>query len=440
MMSLEKHMKSFALIILLALALPAFAQPQDDQSKTVAVGTVQGKQEAYPVLVPKAFLATSDAGAIADDLRNVFNSDLTNSDLFDLIDPSPYPAYNGETKLDNYKNSPAVYVALFKIGLAGNELDVEARFYDLKSQQLIVGKVYKWDKKFVRQIAHRFADEIFYRLTGFKGIFTSKVAFTSDRTNNKEVFLMDYDGFNQKQITISTTLNLSPDLSPDGKKLAYTSFRTESGKAGTAIVVFSIYTGEKRFLFSKGTLNSTPRWTPDSTKLAFTSNVSGNAELYVINADGSGLRQLTFNRAIETSPSWNPKSGQIAFTSDRSGSPMIFIMNDDGTNESRLTYVGEYNESAAWSPDGSRLAYVSRSGINFDIYVVDMANNIVTRLTQNEGSNENPCWAPDSRHIAFSSNRTGAFQIWSMLYDGTKPRQLTREGNNTHPSWAAGED
>lgn len=425
------------LLILLPLLI-SYSQAQEE--KPTVTGEIKGRPEAYPVIVPKAFTTTQDAGPISDDLRNVFNADLSNSDLFDLIDPTPYPAYNGETKLSNYKNSPAVYIALFKTGMIGNDLNVEARFYDLKSEQLIVGKVYKWDKKFVRQIAHRFADEILYRLTGFKGIFTSKLAFTSDRTGNKDVFLMDYDGFNQKQITVSKTLNLSPDLSPDGKKLVYTTFRSADGRIAQTLVVFSIYTGDKFTLFQKGTLNSAPRWSPDGSKIAFTSNVSGNAELYTVNSDGSDLKQLTFNRAIETSPSWNSRSGQIAFTSDRSGSPMIYIMNDDGTNETRLTYVGEYNESAAWSPDGSKLAYVSRSGINFDIYVVNMANNVVTRLTQGEGSSENPCWAPDSRHIAFASNRTGSFQIWSMLYDGSKPRQLTREGNNTHPTWAAGGD
>lgn len=432
-------MKLFIRNLILTIVVCHFAMAQEPQF-VVEPPPLTKEQKVYPVIVPRAVLTTPDAGAIADDLRGVFNADLSNSDLFELIDPSPYPVYTGESKLSNYKTSRAVYVALLKTGLAGNDLNVEARFYDLKSEQLIVGKVYKWDKKFVRQIAHRFADEIFYRLTGYQGIFTSKVAFTSDRTGNKEVFLMDYDGYNQKQITVSKTLNLSPDLSPDGKKLVYTTYRTAEGSTGQALVVFSIYTGQKYQLFAKGSLNSAPRWSPDSSKIAFTSNTSGNAELYTINADGSALRQLTFNRAIETSPSWNSKSGQIAFTSDRSGSPMVFIMNDDGTNEQRLTYVGEYNESAAWSPNGSKLAYVSRSGLNFDIYVVNMVNNIVTRLTQNEGSNENPCWAPDNRHIAFGSNRTGQYQIWSMLYDGSKPRQMTREGNNTHPSWAAGGD
>jgi TolB protein len=436
----NKKFLSLTAILVAIIFCCGLTPAQNEQQQPVVTGGVTGTGfELLPVVVPKVFTETPDAAPAAQELRDILANDLYNSDFFELIDYTSFPAYTGETNLANWKGSRAKYVALMKASLEGNQINVEARFYDLQSEQLIVGKVYKWDKKFVRQIAHRFADEILYRLWGIKGIFTSKIAFGSNRTGNREVWLMDYDGFNQQEVTITKTLNLSPDLSPDGKRVVYTSFRTAEGGTGQTLVIYNIYSGEKFTLFSKGSLNSAPSWSPDGSKISFTSNVNGNAEVYVINADGTSLKQITFNRAIDTSPSWNPQTGQIAFTSDRSGNPMVYIMNDDGTNEQRLTFVGEYNESASWSPDGSKLAYVSRSGIHFDIYVVDMKTNVVTRLTQNEGSNENPCWSPDSRHIAFASNRTGKFQIWTMLYDGSKPRQLTRDGENTSPSWAAGE-
>jgi TolB protein len=423
-------------ITFLLLVFPILGQSQEPtiQAPVIGKGFVP-----LPVILPKGFLENPEAGPSADELRNTLSADLYNSDFFEIIDATPYSSFQGQVDLTPWKSSRAKYAVLLKTGLAGDQLNVEARFYDLQSDQLIVGKLYKWDKKFTRQIAHRFGDEILYRLWGVKGIFTSKLGFLSDRTGNKEIWLMDYDGYNQKQITISKTLNLSPDLSPDGKKVVYTTYRSSESGTGQVLVVYSIYTGDKFTLFSKGTLNSAPAWSADGSKIAFTTNFNRNAEIFLVNSDGSAPRQLTFNRSIDTSPAWNPKSGQIAFTSDRSGNPMVYIMNDDGTNEQRLTFVGEYNESASWSPDGSKLAYVSRSGINFDIYVVDMGTNVVTRLTQNELSNENPCWSPDSRHIAFASNRTGRYQIWSMLFDGTKLRQLTRDGNNTSPSWAVGE-
>lgn len=436
-------MKKLCLIVMLFsfLLYPVFSQTQTEEKPGAVTGEViKPGFKPLPVMIPQPFLETgASATASAQELAKTLSDDLYNSDFFEIIDNSGYPAFDGTAKLENWKSSSAKYVALLKVGQQGDQVNVEARFYDLQSQQLIVGKVYKWDKKFVREIAHRFGDEILYRLWGIKGIFTSKLSFSSDRTGNREVWLMDYDGYNQKQITVSQTINLSPDLSHDGKRVVYTTYRAKQDGFGQVLVVYSIYTGAKFTLFSRGTLNSAPAWSADDSKIAFTSNVGKNAELFTISSDGSNLRQITFSRGIDTSPSWNSKTNQIAFTSDKSGNPMIYIMNDDGTNETRLTYVGEYNESAAWSPDGSKLAYVSRSGVNFDIYVVDMGTNVVTRLTQNESSNENPCWSPDNRHIAFSSNRTGKYQIWTMLYDGTKLRQLTRDGNNTSPAWASGE-
>jgi TolB protein len=428
----------FAVLLLCFFAYPLFSQTQN-QGGAVTGEVIKPGFKPLPVMIPQPFLTSADASAAAQELQKTLGDDLYNSDFFEIVDNSGYPAFDGSIKLENWRNSNAKYAALLKVGSEGDQANVEGRFYDLQSQQLIVGKVYKWDKKFVREIAHRFGDEILYRLWGIKGIFTSKLTFSSDRSGNREVWLMDYDGYNQKQITVSKTINLSPDLSHDGKRVVYTTYRATSSGFGQVLIVYNIYTGDKLTLFARGSLNSAPAWSPDDSKIAFTSNINRNAELFTIGSDGSNLRQITFSRGIDTSPAWNAKNNQLAFTSDRSGNPMIYIMNDDGTNEQRLTYVGEYNESAAWSPDGSKLAYVSRSGVNFDIYVVDMGTNVVTRLTQNESSNENPCWSPDNRHIAFASNRTGKYQIWTMLYDGTKLRQLTREGNNTSPSWASGE-
>lgn len=434
-------MKVFLRIaVVLVLLIPATGRTQEQQPGAVTGQISKTGFEPIPLIIPKPNLTTTDASPAADELKSVLGDDLTNSDFFDVIDASPFPAYDGGSKVTPWKNATAKYAALMKVGLAGDQVSVEARFYDLQSEQLVVGKIYKWDRKFVRQIAHRFGDEILLRLWGVKGLFTSKIAYSSDRSGNRDVWIMDYDGYNQVPITVSKTLTLSPDLSPDGKRVVFTSYRTAEGTIGQNLVVYSIYEGKKASIFSRGTLNSAPAWSPDGKRIAFTSNVNGKTDLYTINADGSGLRQITFSRGIDTSPAWNPRSGEIAFTSDRSGNPMIYVMNEDGTNERRLTFVGEYNESASWSPDGTKLAYVSRSGAIFDIYVIDMQTTVVTRLTQNEGSNENPCWSPDSRHIAFSSNRTGRYQVWTMLFDGTRPRQLTRDGNNTSPSWAAGSE
>jgi TolB protein len=135
---------------------------------------------------------------------------------------------------------------------------------------------------------------------------------------------------------------------------------------------------------------------------------------------------------------WNPRTGrEIAFTSDRSGSPQIYIMDAEGTNVRRLIEEGGHAVNAAWSPDGQRIAFAwQKSRSNFDIYIHDLTTGQNTQLTSDAGSNEKPTWAPDGRHIAFESSRTGTKQIFSMILDGTKIRQLTNTGNNTGPAWS----
>jgi len=144
-------------------------------------------------------------------------------------------------------------------------------------------------------------------------------------------------------------------------------------------------------------------------------------------------------KAVNISPVWNPRTGrEIAFTSDRDGSPQIYIMDADGTNVKRLVQEGGHAVEPSWSTDGQRIAFAwlkSRTS-NFDIYIHDLATDMHTQITHDAGDNERPTWAPDGRHIAFESSRNGSRQIYSMLLDGSKVRQLTNTGKNTAPAWS----
>ena len=151
------------------------------------------------------------------------------------------------------------------------------------------------------------------------------------------------------------------------------------------------------------------------------------------------MRRLTVTKAVNVSPTWNPRTGhEIAFTSDRNGSPQIYIMDDDGTNVRRLIEEGGHAVEATWSPDGQRIAFawLKTRTSNFDIYIHELATGMNTQITHDAGDNERPRWAPDGRHIVFESSRHGNTQIFSMLLDGTKIRQLTTTGKNTSPAWS----
>jgi TolB protein len=142
---------------------------------------------------------------------------------------------------------------------------------------------------------------------------------------------------------------------------------------------------------------------------------------------------------VSTSPAWNPKTGkQIIFVSDRGGEPVLYLANSDGSNVEKIDMPDMgYVVDPAWSPNGQLLAFSWRrpSG-NFDIYIMDIVSHALVELTRDQGRNERPSWAPDGRHIVFESTRTGTRQIWTVLADGSQPKQLTYEGQNESPNWS----
>ena len=191
-----------------------------------------------------------------------------------------------------------------------------------------------------------------------------------------------------------------------------------------------------------GGTNLSPSWSGDGTKIVFSSSRTGDPEIYVVSANGSGLRRLTNVHGPDVSPVFNPQTGaQVAWVSGRTGLPQIYIMGADGTNSQRLTDQG-YAVSPAWSPNGQFLAFSwlrhygpGAPGAR-DIYIMDIVTGKWAQLTHDGGANDFPSWSPDGRHLVFQSSRSGSEQIWSMLADGSQQKQLTRSGRNSEPAWS----
>lgn len=295
------------------------------------------------------------------------------------------------------------------------------------------------DPEGARRLAHEFSSEILQKLGAGTGIAGSRIYFVSSRAGagSKEIWVMDYDGQNQRALTDYKSISMSPAVSADGALLAYTSF----ARGNPGIFVHSLETNRRLTFYNQiASLNASPSFSPDGKRVAFASSASGRAQIYLADLDGSNLRRISNSLAVEVEPKFNPRTGsQIAFTSGRAGPPQIYLMTAEGTGLQRLTPGGGGDAvNPAWSPDGQRLAFAWTRGFepgNYNIFIQEVATGTLTQLTFGAGRNEHPSWAPDGRHIGFDSNRNGSTQIWTMLADGTQPKQLTNSSRNEQPVW-----
>ncbi|MFZ0952873.1 MAG: Tol-Pal system beta propeller repeat protein TolB [Candidatus Sulfotelmatobacter sp.] len=432
------------LLILLGSLTAAWAQDW------VRTGTSLGVEKVR-LAVPDFKPSTSDPQntALLKTFNDTFWNDLDNSGVVELVSKSFYPlqvpGQPADVTFDLWNVPPpnAAMLVFGNLGAAGGKVTVQGWLYDVKNtgSPQVLGKQYTdvATDGGARLIAHKFADEIILRLGGgIPGIAESKIYFVSDRSGHKEIWVMDYDGSNQQQLTHLGSISLSPRISPDGSRLAFSSMT----RSGWDILMYSMDLNRLVTFPHFGGTNLSPAWSPDGTRLAFSSSRTGENEIYICDANGANLHRMTANKGPDVSPAWNRKTGsQIAFVSGRTGLPQVYTMEADGTNQQRMTDQG-YAVSPNWAPNGQFLtmAWTRKYGPgdpgSSDIYLMDIASKQWVQLTHDGGRNDFPFWAPDGRHIVFQSSRSGKEEIWMMLADGTKLHQLTFTGRNTQPNWS----
>jgi TolB protein len=429
--------------VLCLCATPAGAQ---DWFRTGTGLGVSKARVAVSDFAPRTPASENFATLFADVVRN----DLDLSGILELVSKSFYPlqvpSLPAELAGPAWADPPASaqFLAFGNLTAEENDLAIQAWFQDVRNLAAppIVGRVYRGavSEPEVRKFAHQFADEIIARLSGgVPGIASTQIAFVSQRSGNKEIWVMDYDGANQRQLTSLRSIALTPRWSPDGSRIAFTCYPTSGALLSAQICLYSMLTQRlvtwPRF---RGT-NSSPSWSPDGTQIMFMSSMYGNPELFTADADGSHVRRITHSVGASTSPTWNPQTGQqVAFVSDRGGLPQLYTMDAQGGDVLKLPLPDMgYVIDPAWSPNGQLLAFSwRRPNGNYDLYVMEMATHELVQLTRDAARNERPSWAPDGRHLVFESTRTGTRQIWSMLADGTNVRMLTTEGQNESPNWS----
>lgn len=439
---------TFAGAILIAISLlgAATASAQDWFKTGTGLGVSKAK-----LAVPDLAQRSAAAQPLEKTFHDVLWSDLSYSGIVDMVSPSFYPlqapSQPNELKATDWASAPvnATMIAYGNLTADGSGLAAAGFLSDVVNSTAppALQKVYRGaaTDADARRLAHQFADDIIAQLSGgLPGIAQTQIAYVNERSGNKEIWVMDYDGANAHQITFLKSISLTPRWSPDATRIAFTCYVPTRGITSAQICIYSTVSSRMiAFPHYRGT-NSSPAWSPDGSQLAFMSSLNGDPEIYASNADGSHMHRVTFAAGVNTSPAWNPKTGQqMVFVSDRGGSPALYLSNADGTNVQKLDLPDMgYVIDPSWSPNGQLLAFSWRrpSG-NYDIYVMDIISKQLVELTKDEGRNERPSWAPDGRHVVFESTRTGTRQIWSMLADGSQPRQLTHEGQSESPNWSS---
>lgn len=308
---------------------------------------------------------------------------------------------------------------------------LDCYLHDASTMDLLLGKKYRGEMKYLRSMSHRYANNIVEVLLNERGPFESRIVFVVDKGAEKNIFIVDYDGYCVKQLTREPTVNIFPAFI-DSSVITWTGFsrgKPDLYKGSTETGKYSI------FVYSRY-VETSPSYSAITGRLAYASSCNGNMDIYTCDAGGGNKKQLTFKRSIDTSPSWSPNGYQIAFTSDRSGQPQIYLMDADGVNQRRITFEGSYQDSPSWSPKGDKIAYASLQNGKFDIWTIGADGTGAVQVTSCPGNNEYPSWSPDGSHIVFSSKRGGKSDLYVVRPDGTRLKKITTMGNARMPDWS----
>ncbi|MDP2170772.1 MAG: Tol-Pal system beta propeller repeat protein TolB [Rhodocyclaceae bacterium] len=381
-------------------------------------------------------LAVSDFGGervLAQALTSVVRSDLERSGLFQIIDTTG--ALLNETSVPNYvdwKTRGADALAAGSVNVTSDgRYETRFRLHDTQKQTAIAGQGLAHNATQIRTTAHRVADIIYEKITGERGIFSTRIAYVMKSTGRYELQIADADGNGPQVALASREPIISPTWSPDGSRLAYVSFEAKK----PVVYVHDLATGRRHVAANFKGSNSAPAWSPDGTKLAVVLTKNGNSQLYVVNVDGSGVTRLASSSGIDTEPQFSPDGEFIYFTSDRGGSPQIYRQPVAGGTAQRVTFEGSYNVTPRLSPDGKSLAFVTRDSGRFRVAVMDLASRQKLILTDT-AKDESPSFSPNGRMILFATEVGGRGVLAAVSTDGrVKHRLSVQAADVREPAW-----
>ena len=314
--------------------------------------------------------------------------------------------------------------------LADGRYDVRFRLWDVVRSQDLGGQGYVVTPADLRLVAHRIADYVYEKLTGERGIFSTRIVYVTKSSSRYSLWVADADGENAQAALSSPEPIISPAWSPSGGHIAYVSF--ESRKP--VVYVHEVSSGKRRLIANFRGSNSAPAWSPDGRTLAVTLSRDGNSQLYTIDATGGEAKRLMQSAGIDTEPVYSADGRSIYFVSDRGGAPQIYRVARTGGNAERVTFNGSYNISPTLSADGRWMAFISRTS-GFRLHVMDLESGAVTALTDTT-ADESPSFAPNSRLIVYATQQQGREALMTTTLDGKIKARLAGQGGDIRePDW-----
>lgn len=371
--------------------------------------------------------------ALPQKISEIIRADLERSGQFRVIN-SPAGAFDETSRpeLSALRQAGADAFASGSVTkLADGRMDVRFRLWDVVKGQDLGGRSFAVTLPDLRLAAHRVADDIYEKLTGDKGVFSTRIAYVTKAGQRYQLWVADADGENAQSALASPEPIISPAWSPDGNQLAYVSF--ESRKP--VVYVHNVSTGKRRLIANFKGSNSAPAWSPDGNTLALTLSRDGGSQLFLLPATGGEPRRLLQSSSIDTEPVYSPDGQHIYFVSDRGGTPQIYRVTASGQGVERITFTGTYNISPAISQDGRWLAYISRVGGAYKLHLMNLAEGTVSAITDS-AVDESPSFSPNGKMLVYATQQQGREALMTSTLDGkVKARLSGQQGDIREPHW-----